>query len=451
LQAAIDAAHPGDTLLVAPGVYDKIAVSKSLSLVGDGAVIRAGSREACVIVEADGVSISGFLVRDGLYGILLKDVRGCTVSNNTVIGCAQPGIALLNTNESIIQHNNASFNGLGGEGWYGIWLSRSSNNRIIGNTASDNGEYGIPLFPYCTNNTLVGNVMERNDYGIYMFTNCSGNVIEGNNLVKNRYAGLEMRLNCHDNLVLNNTISRNGVVGISLTDSGQNAIEGNEIAGNLRWGVQIQEQRAGRSDGNIISKNGISESQTGLFVESSRNLVYGNRIFDNVLQAEDRGKNSWNASYPLGGNMWGDYLGEDRMGGPEQRLAGADGFGDAPYKINDRAEDIYPVMGVQVRQIEVLDKSISPLSARVGDPVKIRARLSSRRELGQVSVRAASPRGVEAGGYVRMVLFGDLYQGTLATALMEPGMYDIVLSARDVRGYELKEKLGELELGPRGS
>lgn len=116
LQAAINAAQPGDTLLVAPGTYEKISIGKSLNLIGNGAVIQAGERDACVNIEASDVSISGFLVRNGFYGIKLNNVRGCTVANNTVIRCTQPGIALLFSDGNIIQGNNASFNGLGGEG-----------------------------------------------------------------------------------------------------------------------------------------------------------------------------------------------------------------------------------------------------------------------------------------------------------------------------------------------
>ena len=48
LQAAIDAASPGDTLQVAAGIYGKIVIDKSLTLVGDGATILAGNRDACV-------------------------------------------------------------------------------------------------------------------------------------------------------------------------------------------------------------------------------------------------------------------------------------------------------------------------------------------------------------------------------------------------------------------
>jgi hypothetical protein len=77
LQAAIDAASPGDTLLVAPGVYGGITVAKSLNLEGQGAVIAADERDACVRILADGVKVSGFVVRNGFYGISLDEVENC--------------------------------------------------------------------------------------------------------------------------------------------------------------------------------------------------------------------------------------------------------------------------------------------------------------------------------------------------------------------------------------
>ncbi len=332
LQAAIDAASVGDTLQVAPGDYDRITVQKSLNLVGNGAVIRAGNRDACVNVEANDVRISGFLVRDGFYGIKLNNVMGCTIANNTVIHCAQPGIALLFSNGNTITGNNASFNGVVGEGWYGIYLSNSNDNQITNNVAYGNGAYGINLFPSCSNNTIRGNVLQGNMYGLYMFTDCARNVIEFNDMSRNTNSGLDLRFNCTDNLILNNSMLDNVVSGIVLMESGQNTIKGNLIKGNGRYGMQIQSD----SDGNTIIYNNITDSQTGIFLDSSKNQIYGNSIADNAIQAEDRGANTWNADYPWGGNLWSDYQGSDEMQGPDQDVIGKDGFGDMPYKVSEK-------------------------------------------------------------------------------------------------------------------
>jgi hypothetical protein len=191
-------------------------------------------------------------------------------------------------------------------------------------------------------------------------------------------------------------------------------------------------------------------SQTGIFLDASDNTIYGNALVENVVQAEDRGENIWNAGYPEGGNLWSDYLGEDLMSGPDQDVPRADRFGDQPYRINEEAADKYPIMGRQVKQVEVLEKSISPMQARVGDNIAVKAKLKSKYGLSQVTVRAFSDDEEAAAGYARMVQSGDIYQGSLSTALMDPGRYDIMLIARDLRGFELKERMGEIKVSPRG-
>lgn len=445
LQAAIDAARSGDTLLVAAGTYDRIVISKSITLIGENAVIRAGNRDACVSIEADNVNMSGFLVRDGFYGIKLNYAEGCTIANNTVIYCAQPGIALLFSDGNTITGNNASMNGIVGEGWYGIYLSNSNDNLIAGNSAYGNGAYGINLFPSCKNNIIRDNVLQGNMYGLYMFNGCSGNLIQNNDLSRNTNSGLDLRINCTANRILNNSIENNVVAGITLMDeSGKNAIAGNMIVDNGRYGLQIQSG----SDGNTITYNNISGSQTGVFLESDGNLVYGNRISDNAISADNRGDNTWNAAYPTGGNIWSDYQGSDDRQGEGQDAPGKDGIGDTPYPISENAADQYPIMGGQIESISILDSHLSATRARVGDGIEVKAKLKSRYDLQQVTVRAYED-GEQAAGYCRMVLSGEQYLGTFSTALLDPGEYEIVLAARDARGAEIEVGLGKVEVTAR--
>ncbi len=50
-----------------------------------------------------------------------------------------------------------------------------------------------------------------------------------------------------------------------------------------------------------------------------------------------------NASYPIGGNYWTGYLGDDLFSGPAQDLPGSDGIGDTPLLV-DGYLDEYPLM-----------------------------------------------------------------------------------------------------------
>lgn len=440
IQRSIDAASPGDTIVVGPGVYEKFTVNKRLNLIGNGATVIASSSDACISVEADMVNISGFTVRNGLYGIRLSKVRGCRITNNTVTGCKQPGIVLLTSSGNTVANNNASYNGVVGEGWYGIYLTDSSNdNMIVNNIASNNGAYGIHLSTSCSNNTLRGNTLNGNMYGVYMFTGCSNNIIEENLISGNKANGIDLRFNCNHNVIKNNTITDNQVAGISLLDSGENEILSNDIRSNMRFGIQIQ----GRSDGNTVAGNNITQSPTGVFVESNSNIFYSNYLIDNVVQAVDRGENIWNAPYPVGGNAWSDYTGADEYSGPAQDVPGADGFGDTPRDISNRSRDMYPVMGYELKPIRIMNASV-PEEIEAGEQLLIKAWIESLNGLSQVSARIPESRS-----YVRLYQAGDHYEGSLTTALLDPGEYSVVITATDRRGYELEEVIGKFRITPR--
>ncbi|HOT07319.1 MAG TPA: NosD domain-containing protein [Methanotrichaceae archaeon] len=442
VQSSIDAASPGDTVLVGPGSFGPLTIRKSMTLIGNGSLVRTSGTNACISVEASGVTVSGFQVRDGLYGIRLNNATGCTIENNTVIGCKQPGIALLFSDNNVIRNNNASFNGLGGEGWYGIYLSNSNGNLIEDNVANNNGAYGINLFPSCNNNTIRRNVLQRNMYGLYMFTSCAYNRILENDMSYNTASGLDLRFNCHHNIMKNNSMVGNVVAGVSYLDCGQNTLSENVIRGNGRFGIQI----LGQGSENAIIGNNISASPTGIYLEPGNNLIYKNRFIDNVKQVQEKERNRWNAPYPEGGNAWSDYAGEDQLSGPDQDVPGPDGFGDVAYQVSPLSEDRYPVMGARFQPIVVKKSSIEPSRATVGENVIIKAWLDATYGITQVSAKLPQ---ASATGYATMNPEGDHYQGRLVTALLEPGEYQVMVRARDGRGYELEENIGRIEIVAR--
>ncbi|OYR51900.1 hypothetical protein DJ73_11860 [Halorubrum sp. Ea1] len=90
LQAAIDAADAGDTIVVTDeATYNPVTVDHSVTLEADGdpTIQGDGGTGAAVSIEADDVTITGFTVTnpDGLLGIKVqKDYDGATIENNTV-------------------------------------------------------------------------------------------------------------------------------------------------------------------------------------------------------------------------------------------------------------------------------------------------------------------------------------------------------------------------------
>lgn len=123
IQSAVDAAQPGDTILVCAGTYEEqVTINKDLTLVGNGnptimsPVILAtsfGDKKAVVTVEGANVSISGITV-DGagrgnanykFIGIAYHNaggsVEGTTIVNvmDTPFSGAQHGVALYAYNQ----------------------------------------------------------------------------------------------------------------------------------------------------------------------------------------------------------------------------------------------------------------------------------------------------------------------------------------------------------------
>lgn len=140
IQAAIDAADPGDIIQVASGTYnERITVNKPLTLVGEASsttIIDGNGIGIVVHSNASDVEIRGFTVQNGgdspnsgiLIGSCVRNtIRDCIVRNNAF------GIELHGSNDSIIVGNKIMNNS-----WAGNHVKDSSNNDIHNNIIANN-------------------------------------------------------------------------------------------------------------------------------------------------------------------------------------------------------------------------------------------------------------------------------------------------------------------------
>jgi parallel beta-helix repeat protein len=225
IQAAVNAAQSGDTIIVYRGTYyENILVDKSLTLTGIGnPIIDGGQAGDCFRITMNNVILNGFKVTNAtptayVYaGIILIGTTRCQITDNIITNSGQ-AIILRNSNNNIVSENKAYDN------TEGIGIDSGYGNVISSNTVSATlTGIGLGVTPSCHDNTVYGNIVSNCKYGIGLwYTN--GNIIERNTAIHNTYSiYLE---GSNDNIVAYNKLSYNdeaiaqpGSSGNILTDN----------------------------------------------------------------------------------------------------------------------------------------------------------------------------------------------------------------------------------------
>lgn len=203
IQAAINAATSGDTVLVAPGTYTGVG-NRDIHL-KSGVVVQGaetdvtiidceGSSRAVVSYNADSTAkLDGFTITGGYAflggGIYIYNGSSPVISNCIFSGNSATlggGIAIGNASPTVTNCTFLSNSAMVGGG--GIYNNTSSptvtNCTFVGNLAPNGGGiYNLSSSPMVTNCTFVGNSATSNGGGMYndnaspMVTNCtfSGN------------------------------------------------------------------------------------------------------------------------------------------------------------------------------------------------------------------------------------------------------------------------------------
>jgi parallel beta-helix repeat protein len=362
IQEAIDDPNTqeGDTIFVRSGIYyENVVVNKTINLTGenrDTTIIDGSGIDDVVRIEADWVNITGYTITGSdsfKSGIELYCVENCSVFNNILSG-NHHGVLLAVSNSNNIFKNKMTSNL-----WFGVVLSVSNNNNISYNDVSDNW-HGISIYGSRSySNNVSYNRAFGNEVGIsiwnYMMPG-PGTILESSghiasyNIVFNNTYGIHIEIAdagiIEDVKILSSYVFNNDI-GIYLS--------GHRIHNSIISNCSIKENRIGIGMISIEDETNISNNiikynkEYAILLNQSMNIkIYHNNFINNngggPQVHEDTYVNSWNATYPVGGNYWSDFIGADNFKGPYQNISGSDGIGDDAYVIDSDSRDYYPLM-----------------------------------------------------------------------------------------------------------
>lgn len=326
IQAAIDAAQPGDTVQVAAGRYrERIQLRPEITLrsVGDDAKGKAGLKraEATIldgggtngdkpgVVMAESSRLDGFTITNvGLYdeaiwqkhfdshGEELADDEGsvqaegtisaisiravvCTVTNSIVHHNGDVGITVIGSKERKITPlviGNISYRNLGG----GIGVADLAEPVIRENMCHENLRAGIG----CRNSSplILDNLCFQNVRAGIGCREGAMPVIRGNKCYQNRRAGIGIRMEGTAPVVEANTCYENEMAGIGCRDGASPILRNNVCRQNKMAGIGCRDGAKALIVGNECRENDL----VGIGVQKkAAATIQGNKCLDNNLLA----------------------------------------------------------------------------------------------------------------------------------------------------------------------
>jgi hypothetical protein len=275
IQAAIDAAAKGDTVLVAPDTYGENIDFKGKSIMvtsekGPGRTVIDGLQIGCVVTFQSGEDADALL-------------SGFTVTNGkSDLGC---GICCINASPTMV-NNIITLNGPASDGGGGIYCEAAApkiRNNVITRNAADlygGGIECIQASPLIAGNVIAMNTCGGSGGGIGNF-DASPTVV--NNLIYGNAAQNGGGIGCGKSTIqlVNNTLAGNSAdsgAGLYIHFSSMQTVRNTILYGNgATAGNEIRVTMTSTLD---ISHSDVMGGATSVYVESGSTLIWGAGMID---------------------------------------------------------------------------------------------------------------------------------------------------------------------------
>lgn len=292
IQAAINAAQPGEEIYIDSGTYyESLSIDKSIKLIGKGngapVIDSRGYRDA-ITISAPDVVIEGLEVRGGPNGIRVNADRATIRDNH--IHDSEIGVLVSGSQGCLIEENEIDNNSRNG-----IEVNASSNNHIIKNKVLHNRNDGILVTMGSHSNEILENEVCNNGYNSVEGQSCNAitvylsddNIVAGNTMTHNggtigkdgktyRLGDAVMLMETSGCTVKDNTMTDNHYAVWVYRSSGA-TVENNCMDGHY-YCMVVED-----SSDSTIKDNRMSNGGRNARIDRSNNIRFiDNELFDGI-------------------------------------------------------------------------------------------------------------------------------------------------------------------------